>query len=754
MRPTCLAASLLLATSTIVLAQTVGGGGASIVLPEVVVNRDTPFDPYNGKYQGAIGETSSVAGVDKSVVEIPRSVYVVTPQTLAQQMPQSLAEALQTVPGTFIGNTNGGNSDYITIKGFEADANDFNIIGNGNGILVDFIRAPFDRVFNANTQSVELLSGPAALLYGNANVGGVIEVNRKLPLPETHYSVGLLGGAVGGKFRDVAGSFDITGPIFKSTEAVFAYRLVGSAARDEPWRKGDTVSRDFLLAPTLAMYSDTIRATLAFEHNRNQQPYDRGDTSTGYALPNGGFQATGPLNISRYISYSEPFSTFDENLNWIHSEINYHPVKDIDINLRSSYSDTKIHYDEVRSDNQTDFNPATGAINRYVYSDGPQGSDTQQYFFWGDAVRRFDLGPIKDEFLAGADYYNFLQQEPNLTFNYYGANQPFNLYNPIYGTVPNGSGQFLDFANIFGLNGSPLTKQKQRELGVFFQNTATYDRFTLIGGGRWTQIKSYENSFETTQTNSTEHAFLPSAQALYAFTPSTSAYASYSQAFQPNIYALGVGTLTFVGPNLPQRGAGYEVGLKSKFLDGRILAQASVFRIDKENVQNANPVTNAISFTQSQRSEGAQLSVVGNVTPSLQINVAYSHQNVVVTDDIAANNDIGKQVVNAPQNTFAVYAYYHFLDGPLNHLTLNAGVFGADKNAVDSINTYFLPAFAVFSTGFSYEYKKRPTDPLYTLSFKINNIADTRYFPSTGSKTNWLTVGEPRNFLLGLSMSL
>ena len=595
-------------------------------------------------------------------------------------------------------------------------------------------------MFNANTQSVELLSGPAALLYGNANVGGVIEVNRKLPLPEAHYAVDLLGGAVSGRFRDVAGTFDFTGPIYKSTEAVFAYRLVGSASRSEPWRIGDTISRDFLLAPTFALYSDVVTATIAYEHGKNQQPYDRGDTSFNNA----------PLNISRSESYSENFSVFDENVDWVHSQIDYRPDKNTDFHFRSSYAVTDGFYNEVRADNQSNFNPATGNIQRYVLSN-PGGDSLTQYNFSGNGVRRFDLGPIHDEFLAGVDYYNFQQIEADETYNYYGPNT-FNLYNPVYGNMPMGQGGYLDFAKLLNLNGAPLSQQKQRELGIFFQNSATYDAFTLIGGGRWTTIKSFEHYYGNTETNSTETAFLPSGQLLYAVGKSTSLYASYSQAFQPNIYAVGAGPITFVGANLPTRGAGYEAGVKSKFFDDRVLAQASVFRIDKQDVQTQSG--QMISFQQSQRSEGVQFSLLGKITPNIEVNASYSHQKVIVTDDIAANQDIGNQVINAPSDIFAVFAYYHFLDGPLNHLTLNAGVFGASQNAVDSMNTFFLPSFAVTSVGFSYNYQKGPKDPLYQLSFKCNNLFDTTYYPSTGSKTNWITVGEPRNFLVDLSMSL
>ena len=77
---------LLASTSTVVYAQTAGGGGAVVALPEIIVDSDTPFYPYAGAYNGPIANTTNLTGTTKPIVEVPRSVYVVTPQTLQQQM--------------------------------------------------------------------------------------------------------------------------------------------------------------------------------------------------------------------------------------------------------------------------------------------------------------------------------------------------------------------------------------------------------------------------------------------------------------------------------------------------------------------------------------------------------------------------------------------------------------------------------------------------------------------------------------------
>ncbi|MEW6438503.1 MAG: TonB-dependent receptor [Pseudomonadota bacterium] len=734
-----LIALLLTTCSSAALAQTVGGGG-SIALPTINVEgtSTSPFDPYAGKFDGTVGLTSDITGTNLPILDTPRSVYVVTPQTIQQQMPQNLVQAVQTIPGTYLGQDNGGNSDFITIKGFQVNTSDSILIGNNNGILIDGIRSPFDRAFSANTQSVELLSGPASYLYGYSSEGGVINLQSKLPLPDAHYAVGLLGGEVTGSLRDAAGTSDFTGPIYKSTEGVLAYRLVTSGSADQPWRIGDTVSRDFLMAPTLAWYSDLFTATLAYQHEKNQQPYDRGDTSLNDA----------PLGISRTESYSEPFSTWNEDGDWVHGKVDYNLNKNNDFHFKYSYASTTQDFNEVRSDSQSDFNPATGNINRYFYTNVPGGGlNLTQGFTSFTGIHRFDLGPLHDEFQEGIDYYDAYAHE---TTEYEGPPQAgFNLYNPVYGQLNTGN-----LLNLGQLLGEPLNVQKERELGVFFQDAVTYGPVTVTGGGRYASIYEYEKYFGGVETNTNFHPFLPSASILYKINESNSLFADYSQSYTPNIYAIGQGVhVTFAGPSLPEIGTGYEAGIKSKFFGDRVLAQFSTFLINKTDAQTETE-TGEIEDQQGQRSEGVALSVVGNVTPNLNINVSYTHQHAYVTSDLASADDTGAQLINAPANIYTVQGAYAFLDGYLNGLTLIAGFTGATENAVDPINTFFLPSWTIANIGASYTWQPGPKLPVMNFSIKVNNLFDATYYPATGSKTNWITVGEPRNILFGLSASL
>ncbi|HTO67441.1 MAG TPA: TonB-dependent siderophore receptor [Bradyrhizobium sp.] len=728
---------LLTTVAQSALAQTVGGA-ASIALPEIVVTAPTQYDPYNGKFNGAVGETSDVTGINKPILDTPRSVYVVTPQTLSQQMPQSLAEAVQTIPGTFIGNTNGGNSDFVTLKGFEVNTTDAFLIGNGNGLLIDGIRAPTNRAFNANSNSVEVLSGPASYLYGYSAEGGVLNVSRKLPLPEAHYSVNMLGGAPSGDFKDVAGSFDLTGPVYKTADGVFAYRLVGSASKADPWRDGTPVNRDLLIAPTLAYYSDIVNSVIAYEHGQSRQPYDRGVTSFNNA----------PLNIPRTVSYSEAFSNYSEQYDWVHGHTDYNFNEDTDFHLKYSLSSTLMHDAEVRSDNQTDFDPVTGLIKRTYTTNGPDGSRTDQYFTGFSGVHRFDTGILHHEFQAGVDYYNAQLIESDVFSTKTGAFGAFNLYNPVYGQF--GQPDIASLQDLGKAAGKPYASQNIREFGLFAQDAVTLGRMTLTGGGRYSEIYQFQHFGGSTQADNTSYVLLPSASALFKINDRTSLFADYAQSFHPNMYAGGLGVnIKFVGPILPQLGTGYEAGIKAKFLDGKVLAQASVFLIDKTNVQTAT-ADGSLTFQQAQRSEGFQLALQGRVTPNLDLNVAYSHQHVVVTYDLPNNKDVGRQVINAPDDILTLFGAYHFMGGWADGLTLTAGVTGATKNAVDPKNTFFLPGYAVANAGLSYTFKPQPGGPVTTLSFKVNNLFDTTYYPSTGSKTNWIAVGDPRTFLVSL----
>lgn len=162
--------------------------------------------------------TSTASKSDVPIKEEAQSVNVVTPQTIADYNVRSLDDAMKFVSGVSQGNTLGNTKDSVIKRGFGTN--------DDGSILRDGVRSVVSKNFGATTERVEVLKGPASLLYGAMEPGGVINVISKQP--QYVQSTTLSGSA----YSEGGGSFDIdtTGPLGDSG---LAYRLVAERQSEE-----------------------------------------------------------------------------------------------------------------------------------------------------------------------------------------------------------------------------------------------------------------------------------------------------------------------------------------------------------------------------------------------------------------------------------------------------------------------------------------------------------------------------------------
>lgn len=209
--------------------------------------------------------TSTASKSDVPIKEEAQSVNVVTPQTIADYNVRSLDDAMKFVSGVSQGNTLGNTKDSVIKRGFGTN--------DDGSILRDGVRSVVSKNFGATTERVEVLKGPASLLYGAMEPGGVINVISKQP--QYVQSTTLSGSA----YSEGGGSFDIdtTGPLGDSG---LAYRLVAERQSEDYWRNYG-VDQHTLIAPSLSWTGERASLTLAYEYNDYISPFDRGTVFTG-----------------------------------------------------------------------------------------------------------------------------------------------------------------------------------------------------------------------------------------------------------------------------------------------------------------------------------------------------------------------------------------------------------------------------------------------------------------------------------------
>lgn len=139
-------------------------------LPTISVNASAVADPTIG-YQP---RTTSVAGAqDTPLSKIPQSVAVVSSGVMQDQQARSLDDVLGNISGVTQTNTLGGTRDAFIKRGFGSN--------NDGSVLVDGMRTPVLHSYLATIDRVEVLKGPASLLYGMQDPGGVINLVTRKP---------------------------------------------------------------------------------------------------------------------------------------------------------------------------------------------------------------------------------------------------------------------------------------------------------------------------------------------------------------------------------------------------------------------------------------------------------------------------------------------------------------------------------------------------------------------------------------------
>jgi iron complex outermembrane receptor protein len=192
-------------------------------------------------------------------------------------------------------------------------------------------------------------------------------------------------------------------------------------------------------------------------------------------------------------------------------------------------------------------------------------------------------------------------------------------------------------------------------------------------------------------------ALSPRVGLVYQPIEELSLYASYSQSFNPTTET------TFNGDPLePERGRGYEAGVKAELLAGKLLTTLAYFDITKQNV--ATPDPNSPSgfgsvATGEQRSRGMELDATGQILPGWNIIAAYAYTDAKVTQD----NDvpIGNRLFGTPKHSASLWTTYELQSSNLQGLGFGVGFNYVGDREGDLLNSfevesYFIPNAAIF----------------------------------------------------------
>lgn len=638
---------------------------------------------------------------DTPIIETPQSLSIVTRQQIDDQQPQSLNEALRYSPGV-VPESEGTASNFW-------GANSLQLRGFTPGVFLDGLQDDNyanDMVDPYFYQSVEVLSGPPSVLYGQASPGGIIDVVSKQPTATPFHEVTF---GVGNYDRYQAG-FDFGGPL--DQDGHWLYRLTGvglTQSTQTAWIK----HRRYGIAPAVTWRPDenTSLTLLAnFTYSPNMGDYSN-VPAVGSVLPS-------PLGkVSADFNPGDPnFNKAEQRLGMIGYQFEHHFNDIWAFQQNARFTDTRneanmIWPSGLEADGET--------LDRYAFV---RHMSARSYLIDNRLTAQFDLGALRNTVLLGASYSRFNEDWS------WGTNldvPPINIFDPVYRLALQGP--------------DPATFSAEdnhaSQTGVYLQDQMSLDHWRLLLGVRQDWVKEDQTSSEPGLVIPSEpnNTFTWRTGLVYVFDNGVAPYASYATSFQPQF-----GSITTSGaPALPTTGQQYEVGLKYQPVGSNSLLTAALYNLTEQNVPEADPLNPGFVIQVGEiRSRGLELSDRTSLTNDLNLiaSYAYTDSRYVKTPAI----DTGYNGVSAtvqgnyqyavPKQTASLWLDYTVHGRVLQGLGMSAGVRYVGSSYGDDVNSFKVPAFTLLDAALRYDVGM--LDPaLHGLKVQLNvsNVLDKSY---------------------------
>ncbi|GLK77423.1 TonB-dependent receptor [Methylopila jiangsuensis] len=700
--------SLAVLTVTAVGAAWAQSPGDAIPLEEISVQgQGAAAERADGPVNGFVATRSATgAKTDLPLKETPQSISVVTQDQLRATGAQTPSEALRYVAGVQAERyASDARYDWIKIRGFDAPE------------YLDGMQMPkglysWPRYEPFGIERLEVLKGPASVLYGQTPPGGLLNFVSKKPLDEAQGEARLSTGSYG----RLQGAFDVTGPA--NADGSVLYRMVGLG------RLSDTIvdytdNDRVFLAPSVSFKpSDDTKLTVLAHYIRDESKAVQFLPANGVLYDIPGY---GKLPRSRFIG--EPDYDDFKRREWaIGYEFEHRFQNDVTFRQKARYMSVDIDMPVVRN------GFAVSADPRYVdrlavrFDDKATGVTV-------DNQLSYDLrtGPVSHSLLAGFDYRDF-------DLDYVGksalfgrpAGYPgFDVTDPTYGTpVP-----------ALGPQGS--FRQTLKQSGLYAQDQIRFDRFVLLLSGRYDWVSNdTRNRLNHTSLDRDDEKFTWRAGLLYAFDNGIAPYVSYSTMFQPAAgFSSAAGSIgTGAGPDgkpyAPTTGDQIEVGVKYEIPGTRSLLTAAVYDITQKNVLVANALGGPQAQVGEVRMKGFEAEAKIGLAEGWDAVGAFTYADSEISRASVAGV-AGNRFPQTPKYQASGFVTYALQSAPLQGLTLGGGVryFGAHYG--DQLNALRIPSNTLFDAMARYDFGARnPQLKGVSATITATNLFDKTYVSS------------------------
>ncbi|EAS41315.1 TonB-dependent siderophore receptor [Photobacterium profundum] len=655
-----------------------------------------------GRDYGFKVDTNSTAmRVEATQLETPGQVTVIDEQLIDEQRASTLGDVLKNDSSISAGGVS-RNRESFSLRGFSLDS--------GSSFLRDgkqhwsHYRQPIELL-----ERVEVLKGPAGLLYGKSAPGGLVNMVSKKPTYETqvHVSQDIGSNNESRTIADVSGSLN-------DAQTLRARAIVSKQSYDS-WRSysdGSTPSTERFVGGLFVDYDVNDDVTVSFHYDK---------TNDNGSVDSGAYIVDGKPVLGRDFIWDAQWSNIENDVENVGFDVAATLSSVWSIKGGYNHQDFERHDTESFSKPDT-YNAATGT---YEYQGYDRWDNWQFDTAYIDLVGEFDALGVSHQMLVGANWlgYYYSTQSQSIKGQTATVGQPLEK--------PSG----LDYRN--GKKGDATERDSY---GIYVQDMITFnDQWQVLAGLRFDREENDTDTYNN---------ILPKAGVIYHPASNGSIYLTYSESFEPKDPINDDQDINNGKALDPVKGRLYELGSKWELMDNQLFVSGAVFEITQENKVISQDINGNPDFesetTQAgkQVHRGAELSTMGYVTEAFSLSGSMMYLDAEIQDEFDSSID-GNRPADVPEFSANVWTRYSFE----NNTDVNLGAIYVGERFGDEKNTYKKDAYTRFDAGVAHTVKYDENLDIIA-RFNVENIFDKEYLAG-GSQTKTV-LGEGRNYMATL----
>jgi iron complex outermembrane receptor protein len=603
--------------------------------------------------------------------------------------------------------------------------------GGAVGLLYDGMRVASPLIYTRASDSfmferIEILKGPASVLYGEGALAGAINLVPKRATLGVNRTEAL---ASYGSYDSVRLAGDVNVPLGERAA------IRGVAAHGQSAGYVDDTDSQFLASSLSATLKPTDALTLEFAADYSEDDYETADLGTPLVPrsiardPSSAATAPGDLVIDRAIrktNFNVTDAVLDSDTLWLRSRVRW------EINDALTFSNEFGNYHSDRRFINAEifnFNRTSGLLDR---STGIVTHDIEYTIERPTLSGDVTIGGLRNRFAIGAEASSL----SFATRRYFATTTSVDLFEPVRGAFPGGTGSL-----------QPPNQESDVEVAaVFFENAVDLtSRWMVAGGARHDWIDLDRLIVNSPAFKRDYSAFSYRVGTVYDLAPKTQLFAQYSKAVAPigNLLSLSLANSRF---DLTE-GNSVEGGIKSSFWDDRVDVTLAGYRLVQDDIITRDPANPALSVQGGrQSSRGVELSLSASLTSQLRIDANYTKLDAQFDELIEAGgiSREGKTPPRIPETIANLFAFYSFEALPI---TVSAGLRHAGRFYTDNANTIRARGYTTVDAAVGYKVS------FGEITLRGRNLGDEFYVDYSDVSTTQFQVGAPRTVEIALLAS-